>query len=66
MKFFMFLAAAALIAGSIYHAEVMDYFASLSNGGFSFDGGSSVFHSMQSMGEKSSAALGKIGSAFGR
>lgn len=66
MKFFMFLVGAALIVGGIYHTEVTDYFANLSNGTFSFDGGPSVLNSMQSVGEKSSAAFGKVGSAFGR
>lgn len=66
MKYFMFLVGAALIVGGIYHTEVTDYFAGLSDGFHGFGDGPSVLSSMQSVGEKSSAAFGKVGSVFGR
>ena len=66
MKLFVFLAVAALVVGSIYHAEISDYVADLSNGSSSFGGTPSVLSSMQSVGEKSSAAFGSVGKAFGR
>lgn len=66
MKFFVFLAVAALLVGSIYHTEISDYVADLSYGSYSSGGGSSVLSSMQSVGDKSSAAFGKVGNAFGR
>lgn len=66
MKFFVFAATAALLVGSIYHTEISDYVADLTNGSYSFGNGPSVLSSMQSVGAKSSAAFGKVGSAFGR
>lgn len=66
MKFFVFLVVAALFVGSIYHTEITDYVADLSNGSYGSGGGPSVLSSMQSVGEKSSAAFGSVGKAFGR
>lgn len=66
MKFFMFLAIAAVIVGGVYHTEISDYFADLSSGSASYGGGSSVVGSMRSMGNSSSALIGGAGNALNR
>jgi hypothetical protein len=65
MKFFAFLVVAVLIAGAIYHAEVTDYIADLSNGSYGSGGGSSLVGSVRSVGNASSAAFGRVGNSFG-
>ena len=66
MKFFMFLAIAALVVGGIYHTELSDYFASFSNSGGSYGGGSSVLGAMQDMGNASNNLLGGASDALNR
>ncbi len=66
MKFFAFLVVAALFIGSIYHAEITDYFTDLSHESYNIGSGQSVLSSMQSVGKKSSSAFGRVSDAFGR
>ena len=66
MKFLAFLAVVAVFIGSIYHAEITDYFTDLSHGSYNIGSGQSVLSSMQSVGEKSSSAFGRVSNAFGR
>jgi len=65
MKFFVLLIAAAVIAGVVYHEEITDYVADVSNGSYGASGPSLV-GTVQSVGSKSSAAFGSVGKAFGR
>lgn len=66
MKLFVFLIFAALIAGVVFHEEISDYAAGFSGGSYGSGGGSSIIGSVQSVGDKSSAAFGRVGNAFGR
>jgi len=61
MKFFMYMAIAALIVGGIYHEDVSEYFADLSSGSYGSGGGSSMVGSMRDMGNAGSNLLGGIG-----
>jgi hypothetical protein len=65
MKFFMLLAAAAMIVGAVYHTEVSHFVAGIGKGSSSSRGGSSVAHSFNHMNKSSRSLMGRVGSSLG-
>ncbi|MEO3427808.1 hypothetical protein AAFN88_03055 [Pelagibius sp. CAU 1746] len=67
MKFLMLCLAAALVVGGIlYRAEIEAYFADRAGASSSAGSGSSVTESMKNLGEAASGAMNKAGDALGR
>ena len=66
MKRFMFFAAIALVVGGIYHEEVSDYVAGLSDGSSSSGSVTSVVDSMRGMGDSGNSMMNRIGDRLGR
>lgn len=63
MKLLVLFTVAALTVGGIYHTEVSQYFADLTEG--SFNSGGAV-GSMQGMGNSSNDLMGGVGNALDR
>jgi hypothetical protein len=65
MKFFMLLAAVALIVGAIYHTEVSRYVSQLADGSSRSGSGRTVVHSIQRTGKSTGALMNRVGNALG-
>ncbi len=66
MKLFLLFAAAVLVVGVIYRAEVSGYVARVAAGGSGSGGGSAVVESFQGVGNSGNALMGGIGNSLNR
>ena len=66
MKPFLFVAIAALVAGGIYHTEVSEYVADLTDGSSSSGSVTSVADSMRDMGSSGNNLMRGIGNTLNR
>lgn len=66
MKLFLLLAAAILVVGFVYRAEVSQYITQVAAGGAGSGGGSAVVDSFRGTGNAGSSMMGGVGSALGR
>ena len=66
MKPFLFVAIAALVVGGIYHTEVSEYVADLTDGSSSTGSGTSVVDSMRDMGSSGNNMMRGIGDRLNR
>ena len=66
MKLFLFVAIAGLVAGGIYHTEVSEYVAALTDGSSGSGSGTSVADSMRDMGSSGNNLMRGIGNTLNR
>ena len=66
MKLLALCAVAALIAGGVYHKEVLKYFADHTATASQSGGTTSVVNSIQGMGNSSNALMGGVNNALSR
>ena len=66
MRHFMFFAVIALIVGGIYHTEVSQYFADLTEGSSNSGGTTTVLDSIQGVGNSSNDLMRGVTNALDR
>ena len=66
MKLFVLSVVAALVVGTVYHAEISDYVAGLADGFSGSGGGTSVVDSIRDMGNSEKALIGGVGNVLDR